>query len=112
MAADGLEIRDRDFMGGRWLRSPACGITNSMKTAVSIPDPVFVKAEAAAKRLKMSRSELYAKAIDAWVDAHSPDEITDAINAVLDQLTPEEREADLKVVRAGARQTMKRNQPW
>jgi metal-responsive CopG/Arc/MetJ family transcriptional regulator len=82
-----------------------------MKTAVSIPDPVFEKAEAAAKRLKMSRSELYAKAVDAWVDAHSPDEITDSINAVLDQLTPEERAEDLKLVRAGARQTLKRN-PW
>jgi hypothetical protein len=83
-----------------------------MKTAVSIPDPVFEKAEAAAKRLKMSRSELYAKAVDAWVDAHSPDAITESWNTALDAMTPEEREADLEIVRAGARRTMKRNQPW
>lgn len=82
-----------------------------MKTAISIPDPVFEKAEATAKRLKMSRSELYTKAVDAWVDAHSPDTITDTIDTVLASLTAEEREADLKIVRAGARQTMKRN-PW
>jgi hypothetical protein len=88
------------------------GITIGMKTAVSIPDPVFEKAEAAAKRLKMSRSELYAKAVDAWVDAHSPDAITESWDAALAELTPEEREADLELTRAGARQTMKRNQPW
>lgn len=86
-------------------------MTQGMKVAVSIPDPVFEKAEAAAKRLEMSRSELYAKAIDAWVDAHSPDEVTDSINAALDQLTPVEREGELRIVRAGARQTMKR-EPW
>jgi hypothetical protein len=82
-----------------------------MKTAVSIPDAVFEKGEAVARRLDISRSELYARAVAAFVGAHSPDAITDSINAVLDQLTPEEREEDLKVIRAGARQTMKRN-PW
>jgi len=82
-----------------------------MKTAVSIPDAVFEKGEAVAKRLDISRSELYARAVAAFVDAHSPDAITDSINAVLDELTPDEREEDLKIIRAGARQTMKRN-PW
>jgi metal-responsive CopG/Arc/MetJ family transcriptional regulator len=79
-----------------------------MKTAVSIPDEVFRKAEAAAKRLKMSRSELYARAIDAFVDASSADAVTDAMDAALAELAPEEIAADVKVVRAGARQTMKR----
>jgi metal-responsive CopG/Arc/MetJ family transcriptional regulator len=82
-----------------------------MKTAVSIPDAVFEKGEEAAKRLKMSRSELYAKAVDAYVDAHSPDAITDAMNAALELLTPEEQEADLAFVRAAASHSMKRN-PW
>ena len=79
-----------------------------MKTAVSIPDDVFEKGEKAAKRLKMSRSELYAKAVDAYVDAHTPDAITESWNAMLAELTPEEIDEDLKVVRAGARHTMKR----
>jgi metal-responsive CopG/Arc/MetJ family transcriptional regulator len=82
-----------------------------MKTAVSIPDKVFKKAEATAKRLKMSRSELYSRAIDAWVDAHSPDAITEAMNAALDQLTAEEKEAELAFVRAAAAHTLTRN-PW
>lgn len=81
------------------------------ETAVSIPDDVFQKGEKAAKRLKMSRSELYAKAIEAYVDAHTPDAITESWNAMLAELAPAEIEEDLRVVRAAARQTMKRN-PW
>jgi metal-responsive CopG/Arc/MetJ family transcriptional regulator len=38
-----------------------------MKTAISIPDQVFKSAEVLASRLGISRSELYAKAIEAYV---------------------------------------------
>jgi len=59
----------------------------------------------------MSRSELYARALEAYVDAHTPDAITESWNAMLADMAPEEIKKDRKVVRAGARQTMKRN-PW
>ena len=38
-----------------------------MKTAISIPDDVFVSADRLAKRLHMSRSELYARAVQQYV---------------------------------------------
>ena len=38
-----------------------------MKTAVSIPDPIFERADAHAKRLRVSRSELYARALEAFI---------------------------------------------
>ena len=38
-----------------------------MKTAVSIPDDIFSSADRLAKRLKMSRSELYARAVKRYV---------------------------------------------
>lgn len=38
-----------------------------MKTAISIPDDVFVLADSLAKRLCMSRSELYTRAIKQYV---------------------------------------------
>ena len=41
-----------------------------MKTAISIPDPLFEEAEALAQRLQVSRSELYANAIRAFVMQH------------------------------------------
>ena len=38
-----------------------------MKTAISIPNDIFVSAEQLAKRLNMSRSELYTCAIKQYV---------------------------------------------
>jgi metal-responsive CopG/Arc/MetJ family transcriptional regulator len=38
-----------------------------MKTAISIPEDVFVSADLLAKRLHMSRSELYAHAVQQYV---------------------------------------------
>jgi metal-responsive CopG/Arc/MetJ family transcriptional regulator len=38
-----------------------------VKTAISIPDAIFEEAERVAKRRGVSRSELYAKAVDEYV---------------------------------------------
>jgi metal-responsive CopG/Arc/MetJ family transcriptional regulator len=38
-----------------------------MKTAISIPNDIFVSAESLAKRLNMSRSELYTHAIKQYI---------------------------------------------
>ena len=38
-----------------------------MKTAISIPDDIFASADRLAKRLQMSRSELYARAVKRYV---------------------------------------------
>ena len=40
---------------------------SSMKTAISIPDPLFDAADSLARRLGVSRSELYARAVAAFV---------------------------------------------
>ncbi len=55
-----------------------------MKTAVSIPDPVFIEADALAKRMGITRSKLYARALDAFVSRQAPDRITLAMNAAVD----------------------------
>ena len=38
-----------------------------MKTGISIPDDIFASADRLAKRLQMSRSELYARAVKEYV---------------------------------------------
>lgn len=53
-----------------------------MKTAVSIPDPVFRSAEELAARLGVSRSELYAKALASLIEKHREDFITARLNEV------------------------------
>ena len=57
-----------------------------MKTAVSIPDPVYTQAERAAKRLRKSRSQLYAEAVAEYVARHDPDEVTEAMNRVCESV--------------------------
>ena len=41
-----------------------------MKTAISLPDPVFEAAESLAKRLRVSRSQLYSQAIQRFLEDH------------------------------------------
>ncbi len=53
-----------------------------MKTAISIPDPVFKAAEDLAKHLAMSRSELYATAVSRFVEMYKDEAITAALNEV------------------------------
>ena len=53
-----------------------------MKTAVSIPDRIFESAESFARRRKMSRSELYARALDAYLEEHKSEGITERLDAV------------------------------
>jgi metal-responsive CopG/Arc/MetJ family transcriptional regulator len=56
-----------------------------VKTAISIPDGVFRKAERVAKRLGLSRSELYAKAVDSFVSQWDAKEIRAALDAVYEK---------------------------
>ncbi len=57
-----------------------------MKTAVSIPDDVFQQAERLARRTGTSRSALYARALAEYVARHAPDQVTEAMNGVCDEL--------------------------
>ena len=57
-----------------------------MKTAVSIPDDIFERAERLARRGQRSRSEVYAAALDEYVARHEHEEVTDAMNRVCDEV--------------------------
>ncbi len=77
-----------------------------MKTAVSIPDAVFNRAESLAQRMGISRSKLYARALDSFVASHSPADITETMNAAIDAAGAT---ADL-LVKAGARRVFARTE--
>jgi metal-responsive CopG/Arc/MetJ family transcriptional regulator len=53
-----------------------------MKTAISIPDEVFKTAEKLARRLHMSRSALYAKAVEEYVREHRADRVRECLDEV------------------------------
>ena len=80
-------------------RDPAAGNTRGMKAAVSIPDDVFAEADRLAKQLKTSRSQLYSRALKEFLARHAPDQVTDAMNRVCDEVAS----SDEFVHRAGRR---------
>ena len=59
-----------------------------MKTAISLPDKVFREAERFARRLRKTRSRLYAEAISEYLARHAPDDVTESMNKVLDRIDP------------------------
>lgn len=77
-----------------------------MKTAISIPDDVFSDAEELARRLKQSRSQLYSRAVREYVIRHSPDSITEALDAVFAAEPP----ASDGFAAAAARRTLDRSE--
>jgi antitoxin MazE6 len=77
-----------------------------MKTAVSLPDVVFRAAERHARRARKSRSQLYAEALSEYLARHAPDEVTEAMNQVMDQL----KEATDPFVTAAARRILERSE--
>ena len=53
-----------------------------MKVAISLPDPTFERAERVAKRLGISRSRLYARAVEAFVQSHRGVEIRETLERI------------------------------
>jgi metal-responsive CopG/Arc/MetJ family transcriptional regulator len=53
-----------------------------MKTAISLPDSIFEEAEALARQLGVSRSELYTKALKAYLRKYNSDRISRELNEV------------------------------
>lgn len=53
-----------------------------MKTAVSLPDELFEAGEQLAARLGWSRSQLYARALEGFVERSTEDEVTARLDEV------------------------------
>ncbi len=60
-----------------------------MKTAVSIPDDLFRRADELASRLGKSRSEIYREALADYVARREPGAVTRALDALVDDLAGE-----------------------
>ena len=73
-----------------------------MKTAISLPDDTFTAADALAKRLGVSRSELYATAVAEYLAKHRTSKVTERLDQVYahqsDRLDPTLRRAQRRSV--------------
>ena len=66
----------------RWRFGITLVILSFVKTAVSIPDRIFESAEGFARRRGMTRSELYARALEAYLEEHKAEGITERLDVV------------------------------
>ena len=53
-----------------------------MKTAISIPDSIFRKAEQLSRRLGISRSQLYTAAVSSYISEHQNEGVTEALDQI------------------------------
>ncbi len=76
------------------------GYTREVKTAVSMPDDLFLQAQAVARRLRMSRSQLFATAISEFLERQNTNAVTERLNEVYSRrpakLNPALHRAQLK----------------
>ena len=75
--------------------------STSVKTAVSIPDPIFEAADRLARRRRISRSELYAEALAKLLDSDQSTEITERLDGVYGE-RPSELDPGLAALQAAA----------
>jgi metal-responsive CopG/Arc/MetJ family transcriptional regulator len=60
-----------------------------MKTAVSIPDAIFQEADELAQRRGVSRSQLYATALERYLESERSADVTETLNRLLENEPPE-----------------------
>lgn len=71
-----------------------------MKTAISIPDELFSRAEELARQTGKSRSQLYQEALSEYLLRRDPGGITQAMDEALAEIDPH---ADVWLAEAGRR---------
>ena len=81
--------------------------TKGMKTAVSLPDALFRSAEAAARKLRVSRSQLYATALREFLERRRNKNVTERLNEVYSK-----EPATLDPVMNAAQLRALKNDPW
>ncbi len=59
-----------------------------MKTAISVPDEIFERAERLARQMKKSRSRMYSEALAEYLARHDADAVTAALNRVYAEIDP------------------------
>lgn len=62
-----------------------------MKTAISLPDSLFEAVEGLAKRMGISRSELFQRAVQRFLREHQDESVTEALDQVYSHGSEEAR---------------------
>jgi predicted transcriptional regulator len=90
LARPGLDLACVVARSGAVASERCCGYTFGMKTAVSIPDDLFRRADELAAQLGKSRSEIYREALADYVARRDAATITRRLNEVADELVSDQ----------------------
>jgi metal-responsive CopG/Arc/MetJ family transcriptional regulator len=71
----------------------------TVKTAISLEDSLFKQVEALAKKMKVSRSRLFALALEEFLRRHQNQQLLEQLNAAYDDAPDPEEEALLRAAR-------------
>lgn len=86
--------------------NPSIGYTRGMKTAISMPDPLFAQVDAEAKKLGVSRSRLVQNVFEAYFKSRRDADI----RAAVDRYVAEHRDLteEDEIVLAHGREMLRR----
>jgi len=82
-----------------------------MKTAISLSDTLFEKAEKTAQYMGISRSKLFVNALEEYILKHNGEMIMQKLNEVYEKISPDEFARDLDIGIEGLRELTK-NDTW
>jgi hypothetical protein len=82
-----------------------------MKTAISLPDVLYKRAEETASYMGIKRSQLFAMALEEFVIRHNGKMITEKINEVYDKIDQKEFEPYLNAT-LEAQRDLTKNDTW
>ncbi|WP_036095664.1 ribbon-helix-helix domain-containing protein [Leptospira weilii] len=82
-----------------------------MKTAISIPDELFKTAEKIAKKLGIPRSQLFAKALEEFIQSHSKESVTEKLNKIYTSKSKETKNNITDLAVESLRKSLK-NDSW
>ncbi len=87
------------------------GHTGSMKTAVSLPDRLYEEAEKTAQAMGIPRSQLFAKALEEYIERHRRENITERLDRVYSEAGSDEFE-DISNAGLESLRNLTRNDSW
>jgi metal-responsive CopG/Arc/MetJ family transcriptional regulator len=82
-----------------------------MKTAVSLPDELYEQAEKTAEEMGIPRSQLFARALEQFIERHGRENITEQLNKVYSETASEEFE-DISDAGLLSLRDLTRNDSW
>lgn len=84
------------------------GYTQSMKTAISVPDEVFKEVEKFAKEHHYSRSEVFSLAVKDYMERYRSKQLLNTLNELYADIeTPEDSSLREKAIRHYAKKVLK-----